>query len=32
MLCGHFSLEGEPTLLEAALVVERVNSGPLDCA
>jgi len=32
MLCGHYWLEGETTLLEAALALERVNSGPLDHA
>jgi hypothetical protein len=31
MLCGHYCLEGEPTLLEAALAYERVYSWPLDC-
>jgi len=32
MLCGHYWLEGELTLLETALAFERVNSGPLDHA
>ncbi len=32
MLCGQYWLEGDPTLLEMALALERVNSGPPDHA
>jgi len=31
MLCGHYCLEGEPTLLEASLAFKRMNSWPLGC-
>jgi hypothetical protein len=33
VVCGYYWLEGEPTLLDVALALERVmNSGPLDHA